>query len=338
MSDSTAVAIARRRRGCRAHCRESSAISARTSGTTTRGGTVGVGILGGGTTNAVVVMLTCACTVEGGATGGVTGEVTVQLASAGAPAQAKATAELNPPTPVTVTLKLSVWPSVTFCTDVGPVRPKSGAVALVPVPVNATVCGLPLALSVMVSVPMRVPVAVGVNVTLITQVFDPAVAGKVAGLIGHAPAPVLVSAKSPEAAIELIVRAAVPVFVSVTVIAALVVPCTWLPNVKLVGASPTPGAVPVPVNGAVCVPEPALSVTVSVPARAPKAVGVNVTLMVQVFDPAVAGKVAGLIGQAVAPVLVAAKSPEAAIELIVRAPVPLFVSVTVIAALVVFSN
>jgi hypothetical protein len=37
------------------------------------------------------------------------------------------------------------------------------------VPVKVTVCGLPLALSVMVRVPLTVPGAVGVNVTLIAQ-------------------------------------------------------------------------------------------------------------------------------------------------------------------------
>jgi len=69
------------------------------------------------------------------------------------------------------------------------VRVDSGAVGAVPVPVNGTVCGLPPALSVIVSVPARAPSTVGVNVTLIVQVFDPAVAGNVAGLIGHAVAP-----------------------------------------------------------------------------------------------------------------------------------------------------
>lgn len=79
-----------------------------------------------------------------------------------------------------------------------------------------------------------------------------------------------------------------------------------------------------------------MSVIVSVPARAPKAVGVNVTLMVQ-FAPA--ANVAGVIGQAVAPVLVSAKSLGAGMEmeLIVKAPLPVFVSVTVIAVLVVFN-
>jgi len=222
--------------------------------------------------------------VEGGATGGVTGDVTVQVASIGAPVQAKATGELNPPVPVTVTLKFSVWPRVTFCTAVGPVNPKSGG-ALVPVPVNGTVCGLPLALSVIVRVPMRVPVAVGVNVTLIVQAFDPAVAGKVAGLIGQAVAPVLVSAKSPEAAIELIVRAPVPVFVSVTVCAALVVATNWLLKVRLVGASITVGVgvSPVPLSAKFCGLVLSLSVSPNVAVSAPATVGLNFTLTVQVL-------------------------------------------------------
>jgi len=72
--------------------------------------------------------------------------------------------------------------------------------------------------------------------------------------------------------------------------------------------------------------------TVNVPVRAPTTVGANVTLIVHV---PLAGNVAGPIGQAVAPVLVAAKSPEAAMELIVKGPLPLFVSVTSMDALVV---
>src|SRR5947199_9432197 len=71
--------------------------------------------------------------------------------------------------------------------------------------------------------------------------FPPA--AKVAVLVGQAFAPVLVAAKSPEAANELIVKAAAPVFVSVTVIGALVVASSWLPKSRPVGANPTPGAV-----------------------------------------------------------------------------------------------
>jgi hypothetical protein len=44
-----------------------------------------------------------------------------------------------------------------------------GVLELAPVPLRATLCGEPVALSVMVSVPVRVPVVVGVKVTEIVQ-------------------------------------------------------------------------------------------------------------------------------------------------------------------------
>jgi hypothetical protein len=137
----------------------------------------------------------------------------------------------------------------------------------------------------MVRVPARAPVAVGVNVTLIVQVFDPAVAGKVAGAIGQADAPVLVCAKSPDAAMEMIVRGPVPVFVSVTVCAALVVLTNWLPKVSVVGASPTAGTgfAPVPVREIFCGLVLSLSVNRNVAVSAPATVGLNVTLTVQVL-------------------------------------------------------
>src|SRR5439155_1227873 len=151
-------------------------------------------------------------------------------------------------------------------------------------------------------------------------------AAKVAGLVGQALAPVLVAAKSPEAANELIVKAAAPVFVKIGRASCRVVVWSWLVEARLVGDNPTPGAVPFPLSVMICGLPPALSVSDSVPVRAPEDVGVKVTLMVQ-FAPA--GKVAGLVGQALAPVLVAAKSLEAANELIVKAAAPVFVSVTV---------
>src|SRR5438876_6324631 len=97
----------------------------------------------------------------------------------------------------------------------------------------------------------------------------------VAGLGWQALAPVLVASKSLEAANELIVKAAAPVFVSVTVIGALVVASSWLPKSRLVGANPTPGAVPFPLSGTVCGLPLASSVTDSVPVRIPEAVGVR---------------------------------------------------------------
>src|SRR5437870_684901 len=89
------------------------------------------------------------------------------------------------------------------------------------------ICGLPPALSVSDSVPVRAPEAVGVKVTLMVQ-FAPA--GKVAGLVGQALAPVLFPYTTLFRSNELIVKAAAPVFVSVTVIGVLVVASSWLPK------------------------------------------------------------------------------------------------------------
>ena len=94
------------------------------------------------------------------------------------------------------------------------VRLTAGAGALAPLPLSATVCGLPLALSVMLTLALRVPVAEGVKVTLMVQ---EAPAATVLGLMGH----VLVWLKSPALVplipIVLMVRAAVPLFLRVTV-------------------------------------------------------------------------------------------------------------------------
>lgn len=79
-----------------------------------------------------------------------------------------------------------------------------------PVPVRGTVCGLPLALSVMEIVAFLAPAARGVNVTLIMQF---AAAFKLAGQL-------LFCAKSPGFApaktIDEIVRTADPLLVNVT--------------------------------------------------------------------------------------------------------------------------
>src|SRR6266849_1079531 len=213
---------------------------ASSSGTICRIDIGGVGLLGGGRIIPIAEMLTAEVT---GVTpsAGVTGLTGVHVTGVVVPVQVTVTAWLKPPSGVMVTSKLPVFPFFTV-TVVGAVTVKSQ-----PVPVNGTVCVPVPALSVTVSVPVRAPNAVGANVTLIVQVFDPAVAGNVAGLIGQAPAPVLVAAKSPEAAIELIVNALVPVLVRVTVFAALVVVRNWPPKLRLVGANPTPGAAAVPV-------------------------------------------------------------------------------------------
>src|SRR5205823_2776797 len=243
---------------------------------------------------------------------------------------ARATADLSPPVGFMVTVNMSVFPDFTFWVPAGPVNAKSGAA--VPFPLSASVCGLPPALPATDSVPVRAPEAVGVKVTLMEQL---APAAKVAGLVRQTFAPVLDAAKSPEAANELMVKAAVPVLVSVIVIGALVVASSWLPKPRLVGANPLSLPDALPICASVCGLPPALSATDSVPVRAPEAVGVKVTLMEQL---APAAKVAGLVAHAFAPVLVAAKSPEAANELMVKAAVPVLVKVTVIGALVVASS
>ena len=73
-------------------------------------------------------------------------------------------------------------------------------------PDNEAVCGEPLALSVTVNVPVRVPLAVGVNVTEMEH-FAPA---------ATLDPQVLVSAKSPEATMDVTLSAACPELVSVT--------------------------------------------------------------------------------------------------------------------------
>lgn len=96
-------------------------------------------------------------------------------------------------------------------------------------------------MSVIVIVPVRCPCIVGANVTLIVQL------GPMATVAPH----VLVCKKSPLIAMLVIVRVSVPLLVSITVWAGLVVPITWSPKVRLVGVSVTAGAVPVPLSAIV---------------------------------------------------------------------------------------
>ena len=111
-----------------------------------------------------------------------------------------------------------------------------GAVAAaVAVPVNATSCGLPVALSAIDSEAALVPVAVGLKTTLMvheapTATLEPQV---------------LVSLKSPASVpvtlIPVIASEAVPLLVSVTVCDALLVSTACDANVRLAGETPTVG-------------------------------------------------------------------------------------------------
>jgi len=86
------------------------------------------------------------------------------------------------------------------------------------VPLKPTTWGLPLALSVSVRLPERLPVAVGVNVTLITQLLLGATGALVLQVV-----PLAAMAKSPVTAMPVKARPAVPLLVTVTALAALVV-------------------------------------------------------------------------------------------------------------------
>jgi len=131
----------------------------------------------------------------------------------------------------------------------------------------------------MASVAVLVPVAVGVKPTVIVQLAPAAT--EPPQLFVWLKSPLLV----PLIAKLVIVRRAVPVFVSVTFIGVSAVPTRILPNDKLVFDRLTTGPTPVPVRLAVCGLFVALSVTLSVAVRVPAAVGLKVTLIVQ-FAPA----------------------------------------------------
>jgi len=146
----------------------------------------------------------------------------------------------------------------------------------VPLPLNDTLCGLPLALSVMVIAPLRVPTAVGVNITEIVQL---------APTLRLFPQ-VFVWLKSPLARTLLIVRVVVPELVSVTFWALLLVPTCCEAKVRLVGDKPTPGAVPVPLRETISGLSVALSVIVNDSFRTPVVAGLKLTIRVQLVPAA----------------------------------------------------
>lgn len=87
------------------------------------------------------------------------------------------------------------------------------------------------------------------------------------------------------------VRLAEPVFVKTALIAPELTLTTWFPKGTDVGLKEAVPELPVPLRETVCGDPEALSVTVSVPVRAPAAVGVNVFIMVQEFPGASGGAV-----------------------------------------------
>jgi hypothetical protein len=151
---------------------------------------------------------------------------------------------------------------------------------VVPVPVSVTVCGLPLALSLTEIDAVRTPAAVGVKTALMVQ-FPP--------LATEEPQ-LLVWEKSPGSAPVIvmleIVSVALPMLNKVIPLTGLLAPTASLGKVTLEVLKLTVGAVPVPVSEAVCGLPAALSLTETVACRVPDAVGVNVTLIVQLVPSA----------------------------------------------------
>ena len=189
-------------------------------------------------------------------------------------------------------------------------------------------------MSLMLSEAVRVPVAVGVKVTVIVQLLDGATAAPLQ--VSLSPSPEPTPAKSPalvpvmETVLTLSVL--VPLLVRVTVRAELVVLRVWLLKSRLVGERLTVAAVPLPLKGTVCGLPAALSLMLSKAFRLPVAVGVKVTLMVQL--PPAATEVPQLLLCAKSPALL----PVSEMPLIVNAALPVLLSVTACPALVVFSG
>jgi len=77
----------------------------------------------------------------------------------------------------------------------------------------------------------------------------------------------------------VMLKLVVPTFVNVTVLAPLVVPMATVPKLRLVGESFA--VVPIPLRLTFCGLPAALSLTLSVALRVPDAVGLNVTVMLQ---------------------------------------------------------
>ena len=137
-----------------------------------------------------------------------------------------------------------------------------------PVPLRLTVCGLVKASSVKVRAPVKLPLVVGVNVTPTLQLPPAATLD-----------PQVFDAMAKPALTAMLAKFSCTLsrFVTVTVLAVLVLPTAHVPKLRLVEDKLT-GLVPFPERLTVCVP--ALSVMVRRPDAEPNAVGVNLTEIV----------------------------------------------------------
>ncbi len=144
----------------------------------------------------------------------------------------------------------------------------------VPVPLNGTLFGEEAALLGMETAPLLAAAEVGEKVT--PNVHVP---------VGATVAPLqrlLVSANSPLLPNVPRIKFPLPMFVSVNVFVALVVPTAWFPKFPLLGLMLTAGAVPVPLRATLFGDEGALLGIETVPVLAPVEVGEKVTPKVHV--------------------------------------------------------
>jgi hypothetical protein len=193
-----------------------------------------------------------------------------------------------------------------------------------PVALRLTDCGLPGALSVKERLPEAAPSVVGVKVTATVQDPDAATGLEIEQVV-----PAGAMANGPVTPMTVKVRLALPVFVTVTVCAGLVVPTD---SEGKVGGADKLATAPSPVALRLtdCGLPGALSVKERLPEAAPAAVGVKVTATVQDPDAAT-----GLAVEQVVPVGAMANGPEMLMALMVRLALPMFVTVTVCAGLVI---
>ncbi len=170
-------------------------------------------------------------------------------------------------------------PNATFVED-------SATPGVVPVPVSGTVCGLFAASSPMLTLALLAPVDAGAKFTPKKQLLPALMLLAPNEHAGVAPPVGATRANSPALApvsvMPAMLSAAVPVLVNCTFVAVLVVPTFWLKAV-LVGARVAAGAVPLPDSGTVCGLPGTLSLTLTLAARAPAAVGAKLTPRAQLL-------------------------------------------------------
>ena len=138
---------------------------------------------------------------------------------------------------VTVAVKVTLVPVATDVAEAVSAVVVGVIAGAVPVPVRFTTCGLLVALSVKVRVAVSLLVVFGSNSTLTVQVFPAATVE-----LAHVSDPMGKSDMLvPPGVTVVIVKSVVPVFVPVTVLALLVVPCVWFPKASGLGEAESAG-------------------------------------------------------------------------------------------------